>query len=113
MAFEMNKEVVKEVPKDVILDGVLVDVEKTTWANIIEPDKLHKFDNPGDEIIRVKYEYKFENDVLKGEQTFKYYEKPMCNSNLGLFLLKYDELKVGTKVKIDCSGEGFPSIKIR
>jgi len=109
----MNKKVVTEVPKDVILDGVIVKIDKTTWENIIDPSKISKFDNPHEEILSVKYEIKFDDKVLKGEDTFKYYEMPMSNSKLGLFLLKYDDLKVGQIIKVEYSGDGFPSIKIK
>lgn len=108
----MNKNQVIKVPKDTVLDGVIVDIEKTTWANIIDPEKLSKFDEPNQEILRIKYEYQYEGNVLTSNESFKYYEKPMANSKLGKFLNKYETLKVGVSIKIDIDGNGFPSIRI-
>ena len=33
----MNKNTVVETPTDKILDGVIVDIKKTNWRNIIAP----------------------------------------------------------------------------
>lgn len=108
----MNKKSVVQVPKDTILDGVIIDVEKTTWAKIISPEKICKFDEPDQEIILIKFETKYNDSNLKGEDTFKFYENPMANSKLGKFLEKYTDLKVGQSIKVDYNKDGFPSIRI-
>lgn len=108
----MNKDKVIKVPKDTILDGVVIDVVKTTWLQIISPDKINRFENPNDEILVIKYQCKWEDKVLTGEDTYKYYENPFENSKLGSFLTKYEDLKAGIKIKVVYSGEGIPAIKL-
>jgi kynurenine formamidase len=110
---EMDKKQVVETPKDIILDGVVIHVTKTTWRNIIDEHKLIKFDEPDQEIVNIEFEVKFQDKVLKGNDTIKYYEIPMSNSKLGKYLIKYDKLKVGQTIKVEYSGDGFPSIKIK
>jgi len=110
--FTMKKEEIVKSPKDVILDAVVIESNKTTWANIIKPDKIGKFEDPNKVIVQIKYEYGFDDRVLKGEDTMAYYEKPMVNSNLGKYLFKYGDLQVGQKIKIVFGGDGFGSIKL-
>ena len=109
----MNKKQVVQVPKDTILDGIVIDVKKSTWLQIISPDKIGKFENPNDEILVISYECKFNDKILKGEDTVRYYPEPMANSKLGQFLEKYENLKAGVSVKVEYSGDGFPSIKLK
>jgi len=112
MTFEMNKDVVVQVPKDTLLDGVIISVEKTKWNKIIDPDKLHKFEFPDEDIVQVKYEVKHEDKIMKGDETFRYYEFPMANSKLGKFLNKYETLKPEIKIKVDYNTKGIPSIRL-
>lgn len=109
----MNRKSVVETPTDKILDGIIVDIEKTTWRNIITAEKLHKFENPDDEILQVKYEVKVDDKVLKGEDTFRFYENPMSNSKLGKLLLKYDSLEIQKEIKVEFDGDGYTSIKLK
>ena len=109
----MNKKQVVQVPKDTVLSGVIINVEKTTWEKIISPDKISRFENPQDEIVHITYEVQYENRTLKGDETFNYYDAPMANSKLGMFLEKYDDLKAGIQIKIDYNAEGHPSIRLK
>lgn len=109
----MNKKQVIEVPKDVLLDGIIVDVEKTTWSKIISQEKLNKFENPFAEIVRIKYEVNYDDRILRNDEVYSYYENPMANSKLGMFLNKYEDLKTGIKIKVDYSSEGKPSIRLK
>jgi len=111
-AFTMDKKCVVESPKDEILEGVIVDVIKTKWSEFIDPTKINKFDNPEEEIVKVKYETLYKNNHLKGEESFKYYPAPMANSNLGKFLMKYNNIAVGVKIKVIFDGKGVSSIKL-
>lgn len=110
--FEMNKNVVVQSPRDVILDGIIIDVNKTTWKEIIPSEKLDKFDNPDKELVQIKFETKFDERILKGEDVLPYFEKPMSNSNLGKFLDKYENLAVGKTIKIVFNDKGFGKIKL-
>jgi hypothetical protein len=108
----INKSVVVESPRDVILDAVVVEANKTTWAEIISPDKLHKFDDPNKALVQIKFETSYNNEQLRGEDTFNFFEKPMSNSKMGLYLVKYDEIRVGQTIKVIYNKDGFPKIKV-
>ena len=108
----MNKNQIKDVPKDTIQDGIVIAIDKCNWKMIVPADKLHKFENPDEEVLVVKYETKYNDSNLKGEDTIRYYAEPFPNSNLGKFLTKYDNLEVGSKVKVTFDGNGFSSIKL-
>ena len=110
--FTMDKSSVIESPKDEILEAIIINFGKTTWKNIISPDKISKFENPDDEVVMIDYEYLFKGNHQRNNETFKFYEKPQSNSKLGKFLLKYGELKTGTQIKVIFSSEGIPSIKL-
>ena len=110
--FKMTKDKVVQSPKDEILEGVIIEVNKTTWANIIPADKLHKFTEVDKHIIQIKYETMFKNNSLKGEETYTYYENPMSNSKLGKYLMKYESLEVGKKIKVLFNKDGYSSIMI-
>ncbi len=110
---EMDKNQVIETPKDIILNGIVISVTKTTWRNIVDESKLSKFDNPDQEIVNIDFEVGFNEKILKGNDTITYYEQPMSNSKLGKYLIKYEKLKVGQTIKVEYSGDGFPSIKIK
>jgi len=108
----IKKSDVVESPKDELLNGVIIEANKTTWAEIISPDKIMKFEEPNKAIVQVKYEVEFNGTHFKGEDTFAYYDKPMSNSKLGQYLLKYDSFEPGTKVKVLYDVQGFGKIKV-
>tara|TARA_R100001591_G_scaffold39587_1_gene51207 strand:+ start:5398 stop:5739 length:342 start_codon:yes stop_codon:yes gene_type:complete len=108
----ITKKDVVESPKDTILDAVVIAANKTCWAEIIAPDKLAKFDEPNKEIIQILFETAFNGTNLAGEDTMAYYEKPMSNSKMGTFLIKYDSFEPGTKIKVIYDDKGFASIHL-
>lgn len=108
----VTKEIVVESPKDTVLDGVIVEAYKTTWREIIDPKKIENFNEPDKEIVQLKWQTKYKDKVLSGDDTFAFYKEPMSNSKMGKFLLKYSELGIGIPVKIIFSGEGFGTIKL-
>lgn len=108
----MNKSQVVRSPKDEILKAVVLEVNKTCWAEIISPEKLGRFDEPKKQLVQIKFETTFENNRLKGEDTFAYYPEPMSNSKLGKYLEKYDELKVGQVIKVIYDKDGFGKVKV-
>lgn len=108
----MNKSVVVKSPKDQILDAVIIEVNKTCWAEIIAPDKLAKFDEPNKPLVQIRFEATYEDKKLKGEDTFAYYQEPMSNSKLGMFLDKYEDLQTGQKIKVIYDKDGFGKVKV-
>jgi kynurenine formamidase len=106
----ITKEDIVESPKEIVLDGRVIDVKKTTWKEIISPDKIGKFDNPDKEIVLIKFECLYNGVYFKGEQTFPYYEKPMSNSKMGMYLLKYGDFEPGKAIKVFYNSKSFPEI---
>jgi hypothetical protein len=112
MTFSMAANKVIESPKDEVLEAIIVSVEKTTWRNIISPEKLNKFDSPDEEIVEIKYQTKFKGNTLTNSETYKFYDFPMSNSKLGLFLTKYGDLEVEKKIKVYFDENGVPKITL-
>ena len=108
----LTKKDVLSSPKDSIHDAIILEANKTTWAEIIDPEKISKFEEPDKEIIQIKYEVAYEGRHIKGEDTFNYYEKPMDNSKTGQYLNKYEKFDVGTKIKIVYDSKGMGKIKV-
>ena len=107
----IDKSKVVESPKDQILDGVIVKIEKGLLSEFIDPQYQEKFDNLEQETLNIEFEVHFNDKILKGNDRFAYYEEPMSNSKLGKFIEKYDEFKAGVKIKIEYNGKGFGKIK--
>jgi len=112
MAFSMTADKVVESPRDTVVEAVIVEVSKTTWRNIIDPDKLNKFDFPDEEIVEIKYETKYKENHIRGSKTYKYYENPMSNSKLGKFLTKYGKLEAGVQIKVFYDDKSIPKISL-
>lgn len=108
----LTKKDIVESPKDMILDAVIIEANRTKWEEIIPKEKINKFEEPKKEIIQVKFEVLFEEKILKGEDTMAYYDKPMSNSKVGMFLNKYESFVPGTKIKVLYDSKGFGSIKV-
>lgn len=108
----LKKTDVVSSPKDSVQDAIIIEANKTTWAEIIDPEKISKFEEPDKEIVQVKYEVLYEGRHIKGEDTLNYFDKPMDNSRLGQFLLKYETFDAGTKIKIVYDSKGIGKIKV-
>lgn len=108
----LSKKDVISSPKDEILDAVIIEANKTTWAEIIDPEKISKFEEPNKEIVQIKYEVLYEGRHIKGEDTFNYFDKPMDNSKLGLYLNKYESFEPSTKIRIVYDSKGIGKIKV-
>ena len=61
----------------------------------------------------IHFETKYNDRHIGGTDRLRFYEEPMINSNLGKFIMKYETLKVGTKIKVEFNSDGFSSIKIK
>jgi hypothetical protein len=109
---KMTKEQIVQSPKDCVLDGVITSIEKGLFSEFLD-EKVHdKFDNLERPTLNLKFECKFQDRTVKGNESIAYYEEPMSNSILGKFLDKYSELKAGQVIKVDYNGKGFGSIKV-
>lgn len=108
----LSKKDVVSSPKDSMQEAVIIEANKTTWAEIIDPEKISKFEEPNKEIVQIKYEVLYEGRHIKGEDTFNYFEKPMDNSKLGMYLNKYESFDAGTKIKIIYDSKGLGKIKV-
>ena len=100
-------------PVDEVLEGVIVKIEKGLLSEFVPAQVHDKFDNLEQETLNIHFETKYNDKNLKGTDRIAFYEEPMTNSKLGKFLTKYEELKVGTKIKVDYDEKGFGSIRLK
>lgn len=104
-----TKDDVKRVPTDKKVKGIVIDVQVKKWSDFIPADKLHKFKEPDELNIFVKYE----SEGFTREDTIKYFEQPKSTWHLGKFIDKYgDSPKVGMEVVIDWDSKGHSSIVV-
>lgn len=109
----LTKESIVESPADVVLEGIIIKIEKGLLSEVINPEVQHKFNNLDQEHLFIEFECKFKDKIIKGSDRIPYYSEPMTNSKLAKFLTKYGELKVGQLIKIDFDGDGFSKIKLK
>jgi len=111
-----NKKITKSEiiasPTDEILTGVITNIEKGVLKEFLNEGVQSKFDNLDQETLKIYFECKFEDKIIKGSDRLAYYEKPMSNSKLGKFLIKYDELNVGREIKVVFDKNSFGKIKV-
>ena len=109
--FKMNSSQVKESPKDVKLDGVIIKIDKGILREFLpENIDLTNWEGLDNETLLIHFETKFEDRTIGGTDRLTFYEEPLSNSKLGKFLQKYDELKVAQRIKINFNGKGYSSI---
>jgi len=108
----LKKSDVVESPKDIILDGVIVGMEKGLLSEFLDPSVHSKFDNLEQPTLKIHFEVKFKERLIKGNDRLPYYDEPMSNSKLGKFLTKYEELKTEKKIKVEYNDKGFGSIRL-
>ncbi len=103
-----TKKDLREVPMDCKEDGIIVNVETKTWREMLKPESLEKFkeENRDDLQIILTYDVK---GFLRTEK-FYYTKEPTNTSRLGRYLIKYEEIKVGTKIRVDFDEEGKSNI---
>lgn len=100
-------------PVDEILDGVIIKIEKGLLSEFI-PESVHsKFDNLEQSTLNIHFQTTYNEKNIGGTDRIAFYDEPMTNSKLGKFLTKYEELKVGQKIKVEFNGDGFSSIKLK
>jgi len=101
-----TKNDVREVPKNDVIEAIVIDIQVKTWKELISKDKIDKFDNPEEEQIIVKYDAK----GFIREEKFKNEANPTTTSKTGRYLVRYEEFKIGQKVKVDFDNEGKSTI---
>jgi len=109
---KQKKENVVTSPKDEILKGVIISIEKGLLEEFLDESVREKFDNLDQPTLKIYFEYEFNNIKIKGSDRIPYYEKPMENSNLGKFLNKYEKLETEVIIKIIFDSKGFGKIKL-
>lgn len=109
---KMTKENVIASPKDEVLKGVIISIDKGLLSEFVPVEVHPKFDNLEQETLNVTVECDFNNKKIKVTDRLAYYPEPMTNSKLGKFLNKYDELAVGVEIKVIFDGDGFGKIKV-
>jgi len=107
----------KAIPKDTILEGVIIDLEIKTWLELTKNEEKKKnLKNPDGKVLCIKYEVV---GLLRNE-TIPISDNPTTNSRYGRFILKYniDDDKnfmptVGMKIKVMFDSEGKSEIILK
>lgn len=108
MVNEIPINAVKQIPKNKVVEGVIVDLELKTWKELIPADKINKFKDPNEKQIIVKYDV----EGLIITEKLKYEETPFSTTRLGKFINRYGALKVGTKIQVNFDHESKATILI-
>ena len=109
---KMTKDQVVASPRDEVLTGVIIGIEKGELREFLDPAVHSKFDNLTQETLKIEFEVDFNGKKIKGNDRLAFYAEPMTNSKLGKFLSKYGELESGVAIKVIYDGEGFGKIKV-
>lgn len=97
----------KAIPKDDIIEGIIINLEVKTWNDITKDETKRKnLKNPDGKVLFVKYEV----DELIRENKFPFTEKPTTNSKYGRFIIKYGDFAIGQKIKIQFDSDGYTEI---
>ena len=112
-----KKEVESKLPKDSIVDGVIIDIQDGKVKDFVK--NLDKWKDENQPAIEVTVDIKTADDSVKHAQVFTYEAgedgKTLygAKSNLGKFAKKYGSLpKVALPVKIITDDSGFGTIKL-
>lgn len=108
----ISKDKIVASPVDTVLDGVITKIEKGKLSEFIDPKVHGSFDNLDQETLRIQFEVKFSDKVIKGNDRLAFYDEPMSNSKLAKFLTKYEELKSGVQIKVIYDSNGFGKIVV-
>lgn len=111
--FEKKKVEIVKSPVDVILDGVILEVNKGKLFDMIPKEVHDSWDNLDKEHLQFKFEVSFEGNNFQGVDRVRFYDPAPINSNLSKLQSKYDGIpNIGDKVKIKYNSKGFGSILI-
>lgn len=109
---KIDKSVIIESPKDEVLTGVIIQIERGLLSEFVAPEVHSKFDNLDQETLNFTIECTFNGKKFKVNDRIAYYTEPMSNSKLAKFLEKYDTLEVSKQIKVIFDGNGFGKIKL-
>jgi len=110
---KFTKEDIVASPVDETLSGVITQIHKGVLKEFLDIKVHEKFDNLDQETLKIDFEVKFNDMIIKGNDRIAYYKEPMSNSKLGKFLKKYGEFKIGVEIKVNYDGEGFGKISVK
>ena len=104
----------KEIPTEVEIDAVIIDLLKTTWADITkDPEKKVNLTNPTGEVLIIKYEA---GGFIR-QDIFPLSSNPTTKSKYGRYIVQYDtknnpdfKPSVGDKIKVFFDAEGKSDI---
>ncbi len=110
MTNELNipkKDDLKVIPKDEILEAIVLELEVKTWYELTKDEtKKKNLKTPDGKVLKMLYEA----DGFKRYESFPFTEKPTTASRYGRFIVKYGDFAVGQKVKAQFDDEGKSSI---
>ena len=109
---KLDKSVIVASPRDEILNGVIVQVEKGLLREFLDESVHSKFDNLDQDTLKFTIECEFDNKKFNVIDRIAFYDEPMSNSKLAKFLNKYDTLEVGKQIKVIFDKDGFGKIKV-
>ena len=101
----------KEIPKDTVVDAVIVDVIIQTWKEKLDSETLKKFkqENHNQAQVFIKYDC---TGIIR-EDSYTFYEEPPTNSKLGKFMLKYNGFpETNTKIRVDFDKDSKSRIRL-
>lgn len=107
----------KKLPKDTILDGVIIAVNDGVVKNFVT--NLENWKDPKQPAIEVVVEIRWGKESFEHKQVFTYHDDDEGNvvytsgSNFGKFKNKYETLpRPGIPIKIVTNDKGFGTIKL-
>lgn len=112
---EVTKEDIVASPKDVVVEGEILSINKGLTSEFVDPQYHKDFDEESlkKEQISIDFEVTFENRKISGNDRMNFYKEPLSATSMAKFLTKYEDgLKVGTKIKVKYNSKGFGKISL-
>ncbi len=98
----------KVIPKDTIVDAVVIDLEETTWKDLTkDATKAKNLKNPDGCVLIVRYDAQgfIRNDTFPFELG-----QTTSTSRFGRYCEKYGDFTIGQKIKVQFDEEGKSEI---
>ncbi len=112
---EVTKEDIVASPKDEILNGIIISINKGLLSEFVDSQYHKDFDEESlkKQQLSINFEVTFENRTISGNDRMNFYKEPLSNTSMAKFFTKYDGgLKVGTKIKVQYNSKGFGKISL-
>ena len=112
--FESTKVEILKSPVDVILDGVILSVDKGLLSEMIPKERQAGWDNLDKVHLTYQFECQYEGNHFKGDDRVRFYDPAPSGSNIAKLQNKYGGKipGVGDTVKIVYGSDGFGKIKL-